>query len=86
MLDREPANYWFLNQETKAPYLVSVCELDLNALEAGREENARAAEIFDRCLQRGQWPGYRHKDDPDHDRAFRVGLPNYALAKIEQRI
>lgn len=79
-------HYWFINQETKAPYLTSVVELDESALEAGRLENERAARIFVRCLERDEWPGYRHRDQPDKDIAFKVGLPNYSYIKIDERL
>ena len=81
-----PKSYWFVNQETSAPYLTSICELDEAALEEGRRENARAAELFDRCLQSGDWHGYRHKADTSRDLAFRVSLPNYAFMQIDERI
>lgn len=80
---REPNHYWFVNQEIKAPYLTAVVELDTDALDAGRSENARAADLFARSLETARWPGYRHRDDPDHDRAFRVGLPTYAYSQIQ---
>jgi hypothetical protein len=81
-----PRHYWFINQEVRAPYLVSVVELDWNALEAGRADNERAAELFAKCLERNDWPGYRHPDSPDNDRAFQVGLPNYAYMRMEGSI
>lgn len=80
-----PDHYWFVNQETEAPYLTSVIELDSNALEAGQRENDYAADIFARCLRTNDWYGYRHPSDPSRDRAFRVGLPNYAHMQIDQR-
>jgi hypothetical protein len=82
---RRPDHYWFCNQETKRPFLTSVVELDMQALEAGQVENDRAAELFARCLQEDDWPGYRNKATPQQDTAFRVGLPNYAYMQIDQR-
>lgn len=81
-----PDHYWFCNQEVKRPYLVSVVELDRQALEDGQAENDYAASIFARCLETGDWYGYRHPDSLDRDRAFRVGLPPYATAKIDERL
>jgi len=82
---KRPDHYWFLSQEIKAPYLTAVCELDPSSLEAGRIENERAAKVFTRCLERGEWPGYRHRDQPDKDLAFQVQLPNWAYIQIDQR-
>ncbi len=78
-----PQNYWFVNQETKAPYLTSVVSLDVNAIEAGYAQNERGAFLFDRCLKSGDWPGYRHRDALDQDKAFQVGLPTYAYMQME---
>lgn len=85
LLGKRPAHYWFCNQETKAPYLTSVVELDRQALEAGQTENDRAAAIFARCLSDGDWYGYRHPQDTSRDRAFQVGLPTWAYLKIDGR-
>lgn len=86
LLGKRPKHYWFINQETKAPYLTSVIELDMQAIDAGQEENDRAAAIFARCLSTGDWHGYRHPSDQSADRAFQVGLPTYAYMKIEGSI
>jgi hypothetical protein len=77
---RAPDHYWFVNQETTAPYLTSVVELDMQAIEAGRMENDRAALIFARCLDSGSWPGYSDAS------ARRVGLPTYAYMQIDGRL
>lgn len=83
---KRPAHYWFCNQETKAPYLTSVVELDYQAIEAGQDENDYAAGIFAGCLETGEWYGYRDRDHLDVDRAFRVGLPNFAYMQIDERL
>ena len=84
--NNKPLHYWFCNQEVKAPYLTSVCELDFVALEAGRDENELAADTFARCLDTGDWPGYRNRLTPDRDRAFRESLPTWALMEIDRRL
>lgn len=81
-----PAHYWFVNQEPKAPYLISVCELDHIALEAGKDENDLAAGIFANCMETGDWYGYRDRDHPDKDRAFRESMPPYAYMQIDRRL
>lgn len=83
---KRPAHYWFCNQEVKSPFLTSVVELDHQALEAGQDENDQAAAIFARCLETGDWYGYRDRDHLDADRAFRVGLPTYAYMQIDERL
>lgn len=83
---KRPDHYWFVSQEIKAPYLTAVAELDESALEAGRLENDRAARLFVRCMEKNDWYGYRHKDQPERDLAFKVGLPNWAYIQIDGRL
>lgn len=82
---KRPRNYWFVNQETSAPYLTSVVELDSQSLDAGKFENDRAADLFARCLESGEWFGYRQTNNLERDLAFRVSLPHWALMQIDQR-
>lgn len=86
VLGKRPDHYWFVNQETKAPYLTSVIELDWTSLQAAQDENDHAAAIFARCLERGEWYGYRDQDHLDTDRAFQVGIPPWAYAQIDERL
>ena len=85
----QPEHYWFVVQSKKAPFLVTAIELDFHDLDAGREENRRAALIFDRCLTAGtdkkSWPGYRHPQSPERDTAFRVSMPGWAHQKVLER-
>jgi hypothetical protein len=83
---KQANHYWFVSQEIKPPYLSAVCELDWQALEAGQDENNYAAGIFAQCLEANDWPGYRDRDHPSTDRAFRVGIPTYAYMQIDQRL
>lgn len=82
----EADHYWFCNQETKAPYLPSVVELDWQAIEAGHAENEYAADLFAKCLATGDWFGYRDREHLNADRAFQVGLPTYAYMQIDARL
>lgn len=45
-------------QETVAPYLVRVVQMDAKLLRAGRERNVEAMEIYRDCSRSGIWPGY----------------------------
>jgi PDDEXK-like domain of unknown function (DUF3799) len=86
LLGKRPDHYWFVSQESKAPHLSAIVELDDQALEAGQHENTFAGEIFEQCLRTGDWYGYRHKTDRTRDLAFRVGLPPWAYMQIDTRI
>lgn len=60
----------FVLVEKAAPHLVSVVELDEDALDLGREMNNRAAAVYHDCMAADQWPGYPTTEP--------VSLPNYA--------
>jgi len=51
---------WFLNVvvESAAPYLVSVVQLDQEALDAGRVKYGDALDLHAACVASGDWPGY----------------------------
>lgn len=70
------AAFMFIVQEKTAPYVVTVCELDADALELGRALNRRSIEIYQRCVESGQWPGYT----PD---IAHVSLPPWAANDLE---
>lgn len=52
------AAFLFVLVEKTAPYLVSVVELDAEALDIGRAKNRRAISIYNQCKTSGEWPGY----------------------------
>src|SRR5215212_2732080 len=84
VLGHMPEEYWFVVVEKEAPYLVSVISFDEDALRWGRAANRKACEAFGRSAAANDWPGYR---DPgqNHDRAFRIGLPPWALYQLQDR-
>lgn len=54
----EDAVMLFVVQEKTAPYLVNVIELSSIAIDYGRDLNRQAIDIYARCTETGQWPGY----------------------------
>lgn len=48
----------FIVQEKAAPYLVSVVQLEPDAILLGEQRMAEAAAIWKRCWETGEWPGY----------------------------
>jgi hypothetical protein len=54
----QSAPFLFVFQETSAPYLVNVVELDEPTLLMGADLNQRALETFAQCTRDGVWPGY----------------------------
>lgn len=45
-------------QESAAPYLVSVWELDPLAIRQGESDMDEAIAIYQQCMESGRWPGY----------------------------
>jgi len=68
----EDAAFVFVFQEKDPPYLVTVVQLDDDALYVARERNRRAMELYADCVEADYWPGY-----PD-DRIHTISLPAWA--------
>lgn len=62
----------FVIVEKSEPWLVSVCELDEEAIDKGRERNRLALDLWHQCRESGLWPGYG-------DEVHQVRLPIWAL-------
>lgn len=66
----------FVFQEKTAPYLVTVVELDNEAVRVGRARNDEALRVFAKCTATGVWPSY--SDDVQV-----VSLPPWANPREE---
>ncbi len=71
------APFLFVFQETTAPYLVHVVELDPPTLLMGADLNHRALTLFRECSTANDWPGYN-----DHGISM-VGAPAWAVRQHE---
>ena len=69
----------FVNVEKSPPYLVSVTELDAEALRIGRERNREAIDMFARCIATDEWPGYPAIE-------HLVPLPTYAAMQYAEEM
>lgn len=74
---RDPA-FLFVFVEKDPPYLVSVVELDGEALEIGRARNREALSLYRDCVCSGDWPGH----SPEIEL---VSLPSWAARMEEYR-
>jgi hypothetical protein len=74
-LTGEELPFGFILVEKTAPYLVSVVELDWEAIELGRALNDRAKRIFRECVTTNNWPGYPTAEP--------ISLPGYAIYETE---
>jgi hypothetical protein len=71
----EELPFHFVLVEKTAPYLVSVVELDTEAINIGRQMNDRAKRIYQECTNTGNWPGYPGSE--------LISLPMWAIYESE---
>jgi len=71
----EELPFKFVLVEKTAPYLVSVVELDPEAIDYGRQLNERAKRIYAECVDSGNWPGYPTAEP--------ISLPNFAFYAMD---
>ncbi|WP_223166456.1 PD-(D/E)XK nuclease-like domain-containing protein [Nonomuraea sp. SYSU D8015] len=67
----------FVFQEKTAPYLIQIVELDPDDVQAGREANQRAIDIYAHCQATGIWPGYSTE-------IATIALPRWANTTFEE--
>lgn len=72
----ERAAFLFVYQEKAAPYLVTVAELDAQALLYGRHYSRVARRTFAECIASGRWPGY------SDDNPIIASLPGWVLNRF----
>lgn len=63
-LGDETTGFLFVLVEKEPPFLVSIVELDDEAVQVGVDRNRRAIDLFAQCTQTGEWPGYSPKIQP----------------------
>lgn len=71
----EELPFHFVLVEKTAPFLVSVVELDIEAVNIGRQLNDRAKRIYRECVESDTWPGYPNAD--------LISLPMWAIYQAE---
>lgn len=71
----EELPFKFVLVEKTAPYLVSVVELDWEAINLGRALNDRAKRIYRECTDANRWPGYPPSEP--------IELPTFAVYETE---
>jgi hypothetical protein len=71
----EELPFHFVLVEKTEPYLVSVVELDVEAINIGRHLNDRAKRIYRECVESNTWPGYPNAD--------LISLPMWAIYQAE---
>lgn len=71
-------SFLFILVEKQSPFLVSVVELDEEAISLGRRMNSRAIGTYNRCRESGEWPGYEPSDP--------IRLPLWAVKMTEESL
>ena len=71
----EELPFHFVLVEKTEPYLVSVVELDVEAVNLGRQLNDRAKRIYRECVETNTWPGYPSSE--------LISLPMWAIYQTE---
>lgn len=66
----------FVNVDVEPPHLVSVVQLDAEAIEIGGDIKRRALRTYARCAETGVWPGWS-------DDITTISLPNWATYNYE---
>lgn len=73
----EKDSFVFICIETQPPYLVACYQLSGYVLSAGRVFYQRDLQLYRNCMESGKWPGY-------HEGLREIGLPEYAMRKLEE--
>jgi hypothetical protein len=71
-----PTHWVHVVVEKDPPHCVALYELPGEDIERGRLLNRRAIDIFARCIERNEWPGYADQPMP-------VGLPIWSRMRID---
>lgn len=69
-----PRHFLFLVVEKKPPYGVAVYQLDADSMELGRQQYRQDLDLYHRCRQAGEWPGYS-------DSIQEIGVPQWYLVR-----
>lgn len=73
----EDIAFVFVFQEKTAPYLVTVAELDAEAVLLGRKRNDQALQVYRECTDTDVWPSYA--DDVEL-----ISLPGWATYQLQE--
>lgn len=75
----DDAAFLFIVQQKTPPFLVSVVQLEPEAIELGRRQNRIAIDTYAQCAADNKWPGY---DEGIHT----VGLQPWLVKQLEESI
>lgn len=70
------ASFLFVVQEKEPPFVVTVVQLDADAIRKGRILNRRAIDLYAQCKADDHWPGYSETIET-------ISLPAWANAQLD---
>lgn len=79
-----PRRFYFVLQSVKAPYLVSVFELDSGSIMWGDILNAKSREVFAKCLKEDRWPSYCPLGS-DTEKAFDLNITDWQERQLQKK-
>jgi len=72
-------HYAIIAVEKQAPFAVAVYRLKNEVLQLGRKENIQLMELWKRCEDSGEWPGYP-------EQITDIGIPQWAINQTEREL
>ncbi|MFI1195489.1 PD-(D/E)XK nuclease-like domain-containing protein [Micromonospora sp. NPDC020750] len=78
-LANEDAQFVFIFQERRPPYLVTVAQPDPFAMKIAAHLNREARHLYRECVQSGRWPGYT-------DDVALISLPGWVERQYEMEL
>jgi len=75
----EDIAFVFIFQEKTAPYLVTVAELDAEAVLIGRKRNDQALQVYAECVATDTWPPYTTDVEL-------ISLPGWASYQLQESL
>lgn len=76
----ENPRFRFVVQEKEPPFLVTVVEYDDQAIAEGQRLNRQAIDLYARCQERGEWPGYADNE------VVTISLPGWVARRAELEV
>ncbi|WP_454232072.1 PD-(D/E)XK nuclease-like domain-containing protein [Mycolicibacterium fortuitum] len=73
----ENPRFRFVVVEKEPPFAVTVVEYDDQAIAEGRRLNRQAIDLYARCRDRGEWPGYADNE------VVTISLPGWVVRQAE---
>jgi hypothetical protein len=78
VLDWDRPHHFWIAQEKTEPFVVTLCTMRDEDLQWGRLLNRRALDLWARCIERNEWPGYA-------EGVVQIGMEPWRDKALEER-